>query len=61
MLKSSLFNYSDACIAVKGTITVPNTGAAAAKNNRNEEVVFKIFAPFTDCISEINYTQIDNA
>ena len=61
MLKSSLCDYSDAYIVVKGTITVPNTGTAAAPNNRNKAVVFKNSAPFTDCISEINNTQIYNA
>ena len=30
-------------------------------NKLNEEVVFNNCAPFTDCISEINNTQIDNA
>ena len=47
MLKSILCDYSDAYILVKGNITVNNTGAA---------VDFKNFAPFTDCISEINNT-----
>ena len=61
MLKSSLFDYSDAYIAVKGTITVPNTGAAAAPNNRNKKVVFENCAPFTYCINKINNMQIDNA
>ena len=61
MLKSSLCDYSDAYITVKGTITVPNTGTAAAPNNRNEVVVFKNCTTFTDCISEINNMQIDNA
>ena len=28
MIKSSLCNYSDAYIHVKGTITIPNTAAA---------------------------------
>ena len=28
MLKSRLCDYRDACIAVNGTITVPNTGTA---------------------------------
>ena len=32
MLMSSLCDYSDACILVKGTITVPNTPAAATYN-----------------------------
>ena len=62
MLKSSLCDYSDAYILVKGTITVNNTAAAgAAANNTNKNVIFKNCAPFTNCISEINNTQIDNA
>ena len=37
MLRSSLCNYSDAYILVKGTITVANTAAAgAAANNANK-------------------------
>ena len=58
MLKSSLCDYSDAYILVKRTISVTNTAAA---NNINKKVIFKNCAPFTNCISEINNTQIDNA
>ena len=58
MLKSSLCDYSDAYIFVKGTITANNTAAA---NNINRKVIFKNCAPFTNCISEINNTQVDNA
>ena len=62
MLKSSLCDYSEAYILVKGTISVKNTAAAGADaNNNNKQVVFKHCAPFTDCISEINNTQIDSA
>ena len=62
MLKSSLCNYSDAYILVKGNISVTNTAAAgAAANNTDKKVIFKNCAPFTNCISEINNTQIDNA
>ena len=62
MLKSSLYDYSDAYILVEGTITVNNTAArGAAANNTNKKVIFKNCAPFTNCISEINNTQIDNA
>ena len=62
MLKSSLCDYSGAYILVKGTITVNNTAAqGAAANNTNKIVIFKNCAPFTNCISEINNTQIDNA
>ena len=62
MLKSSLCNYSDAYILVEGTISVNNTAAdGAAANNTNKKVIFKNCAPFTNCISQINNTQIDNA
>ena len=62
MLKSSLCDYSDAYILVKGTISVNNTAAqGAAVNNTNKKVIFKNCAPFTNCISEINNTQIGNA
>ena len=62
MLKSNLCDYSDAYILVKGTITVSNTAAqGAAANNTNKKVIFKNCAPFTNCISETNNTQIDNA
>ena len=59
MLKSSLCDYSDASILDKGTIAVNNTAAAA--NNTNKKVIFKNFAPFTICISEVNNTQVENA
>ena len=62
MLKSSLCDYSDAYILVKGTISVNNTAAAgAAANNINKKVIFKNWAPFTNYINEINNTPIDNA
>ena len=62
MLKSSLCDYSDAYILVKGTITVNKTAAVGANtNNSNKKVIFKNCAPFTNCLSEINNTQVDNA
>ena len=62
MLKSSLCDYSDAYILVKGTISVNNTAAqGAAVNNTNKKVIFKNCVPFTNCISEINNRQVDNA
>ena len=62
MLRSSLCDYSDAYILVKGNITVNNTAAdGAAANNTNKKVIFKNCAPFTNCISKINNTQVDNA
>ena len=62
VLRSSLCDYSDTYILVKGNISVNNTAAAGADaNNTNRKVIFKICAPFTDCISKINNTQVDNA
>ena len=59
---SNLLDYSSAYIHVKATITVTNTVAAATPvNNTNEKVIFKNCAPFTNCISEINNTQVDDA
>ena len=61
-LRSSLCDYSDAYILVKGNISVNNNaGAGAAANNIGKKVIFKNCAPFANCISKINDTQIDNA
>ena len=35
--------------------------AGSLKNNTNIKVIFKICAPFTICIREINNTQVDGA
>ena len=62
MLRSSLCDYSDAYILVKGTITVANAAiATAAANNVDKKVIFWNCAPFTNCISRINNTQVDDA
>ena len=63
MLGSTLYDYGDACIVVKGNVTVNNAAAAADAdaNNTNKKVIFKNFAPFSRCISKINNTEIDNA
>ena len=62
MLRSSLCDYSDAYILVKGNILVNNTAAdGAAANNADKKVMFKNCAPFTNCISKINSTHIDSA
>ena len=63
MLKSSLYDYSDPYILVSGTITVFGAGAddaAIAADRNNKQTIFKNCAPFTDCITEINNTQVDN-
>ena len=64
MLKSTLCDYSDAYILVKGKITITGRGADAAareQDERGKSVAFKNCAPFTNCIGEINNTQVDNA
>ena len=64
MLKSSLCDYSDACFFVQGTITITGEGTDAAArqvDESNKGVIFKNCAPFINCKSEINNTEIDNA
>ena len=49
---------------VKGTITITGAGddaVARQADERGKGVAFKNCAPFTNCISEINNTQVDNA
>ena len=63
MLKSSLCNYSDTYIPVKGTITFAGAGdndGARQADERNKEVISKNCASFISCISEINNTQVDD-
>ena len=64
MLKSSLCDYSNAYILVKGKITIAGAGndaAARQADERDKGVIFKNCAPFINCINKINNTQIDNA
>ena len=64
MLKSRIYNHSDAYILAKGKITIAGAGdnaAARQADERDKGVAFKNCAPFTNCISEKNNTQIDNA
>ena len=63
MLRSSLCDYSDAYILVKGKIITGKGEDAAAKqaDERDKGVVFKKCAPFTNCTSKINNTQVGNA
>ena len=62
MLKSSLYDYSDAYILVKGNITVIEAGVNDTRitDRKNKKAIFKNCAPFTDCITEINNTEVDN-
>ena len=64
MLRSGLCDYADAYILVKGAITIPGAGDDTAwrrADEINKGVIFKNCAPFTNCISKINDTEIDNA
>ena len=61
MIRSSLCDYSDAYIDVKGTITFPKSGTTTAQKNANKKAIFKNYTPITNCIRNINNTQIDNA
>ena len=61
-LKSSLCDCNDKYMLVSGYITVNNIAADNADlNNANKKVIFKNCAPFTNCISEINNTQVGSA
>ena len=64
MLRPNLCDYADACILVKGTITITGAGdddAAKRLDERNKGIIFKNCAPFTECISKINNTDRENA
>ena len=60
MLRSNLYDYSDAYIVVKGTIDL--LVDAANDNHKTEKgVALKSNAPFSSWISKINSTLIDEA
>ena len=59
MLKSSLCNYSDTNMLVKGTTSVENS-ADAGENNLTVNVIFKNCASFEKIITKIGSTQVDN-
>ena len=64
MLKSSLCDYSDAYLLVNRTATISGVGADTAArqaDERNREVIFENWTPFTSCISKINDAQANNA
>ena len=54
MLRSSLFDYSDAYILVSETITIPrarDNDASKRLDEGNAGITFKNCAPLTDCIN----------
>ena len=56
MLQLDLCDFSDACIVVKGTITVTNSD----NNVYVKKLPFKNSAPFVSSVSKINNTLLDN-
>ena len=58
MLRSNLFDYSDAYIVVKERITIEGDNPI---NRRNKKLSFQNIAPFRPCISEINRQMQTNA
>ena len=61
MPKSSLRDYSDAYILVKGTISIANTAAAVFDiNNTNIKVLFKDCAPLKKCMTETQNALLHN-
>ena len=58
MLRFDLFDFNDAYIVVKVTITVTEPDNTT---NNNKEVALKNNAPFINCISNFNSIKIDNA
>ena len=61
MLRSSLCGYGDEYIIVKGSITAINTAQGQPNSSANKKVIFKSCASFSNCISRINNTQVDDA
>ena len=65
MLRSSLCDYSDNYILVKGTITVTAPGVNNYANNirdkRNRPLILKNNAPFVSCITRINGELVEDA
>ena len=64
MIRSYLTDYSDAYILVSWTITISGAGAddnAKRLDERSKGVIFKNFAIFSECLSNMNNTQIGNA
>ena len=56
MLRSNVYNYCDAYIVVRGTITVTGTN----RNRRNRNLAFRNNPPFIGCISKIKNVLTDN-
>ena len=60
MLRSTLCNYNDKYILARAT-KQSQTQQQQETQTRKKNIIIKNYAPFTNCISGINNTQIDNA
>ena len=63
IIRSNWCDYSDAYVLFSGTITTDGEGDNDARkwtDESNKGVTFKDCAPFTEYISNINNTQIEN-
>ena len=64
MLRSRSCDCSVAYTLLSGTIAITRAGnddAVRQLDEKNKGIIFKNCVPFTDCVSEINNTQVDNA
>ena len=61
VLRPDVCDYSDVYIVAKGDITLTKTNEREIIDIRNSFLAFKNNAPFTNCISKINYVLTDNA
>ena len=52
-------DFSDACIVVKGIVTV--SADERDRDEMNRQVILKNNAPFISCISKINVVLVENA
>ena len=64
MLRSSLCDYIDSYFLIKEKMSITGAGDNVATKQADEtgkRLAIKNCAPFTNCISEIKNTQVDNA
>ena len=57
MIRSNLCGFSDAYILISGTITIDGS----EDDDAAKRAILKTCVSFTECISNINNTEIDNA
>ena len=60
ILRSDLYDFCDAYLVVKGTVTLTKADERGFIDIRNRLLGFKNNTPFINCISKINNALIDN-